>query len=125
MEKNNQAEPYGDKKTISGYIAAQPETIQPYLQQVYAVIREALPDVQERISWGMPTFWQKHNIIHFAAAKKHLGIYPGPEAIHVFAEKLSPYKTSKGAIQFPYSQPIPYSLIAEIAGWCKATNNHH
>jgi uncharacterized protein YdhG (YjbR/CyaY superfamily) len=25
----------------------------------------------------MPTFWKGQNIIHFAAAKKHIGLYPG------------------------------------------------
>ncbi|HML47065.1 MAG TPA: hypothetical protein PKE04_10005, partial [Clostridia bacterium] len=52
---------------------------------------------------------------HFAAAKGHIGIYPGESGVRVFADKLKPYKTSKGAIQFSLSEPIPYDLIAEIA----------
>ncbi len=73
----------------------------------------------------MPTFRKKQNIIHFAGFKKHLGIYPGEEAIVHFEDELRDYKTSKGAIQFQYSQPVPLTLIAEIAKWCYETGNHH
>jgi uncharacterized protein YdhG (YjbR/CyaY superfamily) len=68
---------------------------------------------------------EKQNIIHFSAHKNHLGLYPGPEAIEHFSEQLVEYKSSKGAVQFPYNKPIPYELIAEIAKWCYKTGNHH
>ncbi len=112
-------------KTIDQYIALQPENIQPFLQQVRDTIRAVLPDAQERISWSMPTFWNKHNIIHFAAFKKHLGIYPGAEAMIHFADRFKGYKTSKGAVQFPYEKPLPLLLIAEMAKWCYETENYH
>lgn len=107
-----------ENKTIDAYIAAQPESIQPFLHKVRDTIRAALPEAQERISWRMPTYWNKHNIIHFAAFKKHIGLYPGPKAIENFADRLTAYKTSKGAVQLPYSEPLPLELIAEIARWC-------
>ena len=62
----------------------------------------------------MPTFWQGENIIHFAAFKKHIGIYPGDLNNIPFKKELSGYKTTKGAIQFPLDKPIDYELIAEI-----------
>lgn len=112
-------------KTIDEYIAAQAEEVWSLLNQVRDTIRESIPDAEERISWSMPTYWKKQNIIHFAAAKKHVGLYPGPEAVEHFKEKLAEYKTSKGAIQFSYSKPLPLSLISEIAKWCYSTGNHH
>ena len=68
----------------------------------------------------MPTYWNGRNLIHFAAQKRHLGIYPGAEAMAHFAPRLTKYKTSKGAIQFPYKDLVSenLSLITEIAGWC-------
>ena len=110
--------------TIDEYIAAQPEEARPYLNQVRDAIRAALPDAQERLSWSMPTFWKKHNIIHFAGFKKHVGLYPGSEAVQAFAARLEGYKTSKGTIQIPYSKPLPAELIADIARWCYETGNH-
>jgi uncharacterized protein YdhG (YjbR/CyaY superfamily) len=112
------------EKTIDAYIAEQPESIQTLLNQVRDAIRTAIPDAEERISWRMPTFWKKHNIIHFAAFKNHIGLYPGDKAVTYFADRLSDFKKSKGAIQFPYNKPIPLNLIAEIAKWCYETGNH-
>ena len=51
--------------------------------------------------------------------KKHLGIHPG--VLDRFpgepTERLTSYKTSKGAIQMPYDKPIDYELIADITRW--------
>ena len=104
--------------TIDDYIKAQPEAIRPLLEQVREAIRASIPEAEERISWSMPTFWKRHNLIHFAAHKKHIGLYPGVQAMEHFADRLKEYKTSKGAAQFPYDQPLPLALIAEIAKWC-------
>lgn len=111
-------------ESIDEYIDTQPDERQSYLRAVRDMIRTALPEAEERISWGMPTFWNKHNIIHFAGFQKHIGLYPGTEALVVFAERLKDYKTSKGSIQFLYSKPLPLELIGEIAKWCAETGNH-
>ncbi|MBN2557973.1 MAG: DUF1801 domain-containing protein [Clostridia bacterium] len=112
-------------KTIDSYIAAQPGNVQHLLQEVRDAIRTVLPDAEERISWSMPTYWKKHNIIHFAAFKNHMGIYPGDKAIEHFADELKDYRTSKGAVQFSYGMPVPFGLIQEIAKWCYETGNRH
>ena len=105
-------------QSIDEYIAAQDEKFQPQLREIREVLRNALPDAEERISWSMPTYWKGRNIIHFAASKKHLGIYPGDEAVAAFAEKLAGYDVSKGTIRIPYDQPLPEDLIRSIAEWC-------
>jgi uncharacterized protein YdhG (YjbR/CyaY superfamily) len=126
FKKENQNHSCGiPLQTIEDYIAAQPEHVQPVLNQVRDMLRTALPEAEERISWRMPTYWCKQNIIHFAAFKNHFGIYPGDKAIEHFADKLTGYKTSKGAWQLLYDQPIPLDLIAEMARWCFLTGHHH
>lgn len=110
-------------KTIEEYIERQSEQAKPYLQQINETIKSAIPDAKEKISWSMPTYWKTHNLIQFAAFKKHIGLYPGPEAVEAFADRLTEYKTSKGAIQFPYDKPVPYALIGEIAQWCEKSSN--
>jgi uncharacterized protein YdhG (YjbR/CyaY superfamily) len=79
----------------------------------------------EEISWRMPTYRREKTLIHFAAQKNHLGIYPCPEAIAQFAPRLTKFKTSKGAIQIPYKDLSEHlSLITEIASWCgRETDN--
>lgn len=111
-------------ETIDAYIAAQPEEAQRQLEEVRTAIRAALPDAEERISWSMPTFWKKHNIIQFAGFKNHIGLYLGPEAVLAFGERLKEYKTRKGTIQLPHNKPLPLELIADIAGWCYETGFH-
>ena len=105
------ADPIGD------YIAEQDENVRPLLQKIRETIRAAAPDATEKFSWQMPTFWQCENLIHFVLNKHHIGIYPGGDAVEVFAERLTGYKTSKGAIQFQLNKPIDYELIADIVRW--------
>lgn len=93
--------------------------MQNYLRQVDEAIHNAIPDAVQKISWSMPTYWKKRNLIQFAAFKKHLGLYSGAEAVSAFAERLQDYKTSKGAIQLPYIKPLPLDLIGEMAVWCR------
>jgi uncharacterized protein YdhG (YjbR/CyaY superfamily) len=102
------------------YIMKQPAHTQIILLEVRSAIRNALPEATEKISWSMPTFWQGRNLIHFAAQKNHLGIYPGAEAIEHFEARLSEYRHSKGAIQFPYKSfgTAQREFISEIAVWC-------
>ena len=81
-------------------------------------LRAALPEAEERVSWSMPTYWKGRNLIHFAASKKHLGLYPGGEATAVFAEELKDYDVSKGTIRIPWDRKPPAELIRKIARWC-------
>ena len=113
-------------QSVDEYIAAQDETIQQKLNEIRTVLRSALPDAEERISWSMPSYRKDHNIIHFAAQKKHIGLYPGPEAVAYFSGRLDQAGLlySKGSIQIPYSDDLPLELIAEIADWCRSTGNH-
>ena len=108
--------------TIPEYISEQDPAVQLRLNAIYDTIRGAIPDAEERLSWGMPTFWKGRNIIHFAVAKHHIGLYPGPDAVEAFADRLKEYKTSKGAIQLPNKKELPLELIAKIARWSYEKN---
>ena len=55
-------------KTIDDYILSQDETIRTKLNEVREILRSAIPDAEERISWSMPTYWKGQNLIHFAAS---------------------------------------------------------
>lgn len=101
-------------ESIDAYIAQFPFEIQEKLKQVRAVIKQAAPDATEKISYQMPTFYLHGNLVHFAAFKQHIGFYPAPSGIENFSQELAAYKTSKGAIQFPLDQPIPFDLVRAI-----------
>jgi uncharacterized protein YdhG (YjbR/CyaY superfamily) len=101
-------------KNIDEYIAGFPEDVQEKLQKIRMTIREAAPDAQEKISYQMPTFYLKGNLVHFAAFKNHIGFYPTPTGTEKFQKELVAYKVSKGTARFPLDKPIPFDLITEI-----------
>ncbi len=109
-------------KSIDEYILQFSPEVQEILSTLRKVIKESAPDAEEKISWQMPTFVLHGNLVHFAAHKKHIGFYPGASGIDTFKHKLSEYKGSKGAVQFPLEQPLPYELISEIVKFRVAEN---
>ncbi len=101
-------------KTIDEYIKTYPTNIQSILEQMRQTIRKAAPEASEAISYQMPAFKLKGNLVYFAAFKNHIGFYPTSSGIEAFKQELSPYKTSKGVVQFPLDKPIPYDLVEKI-----------
>ncbi len=99
---------------INEYIANFPIATQSILEQIHLTIKKAAPDAEEKISYGMPTFYLKGNLVHFAAYKNHIGFYPAPSGLKAFQKEITRYKNSKGAVQFPIDKPMPLGLIAKI-----------
>lgn len=101
--------------TIDEYIAAFPPEIRSVLEKIRSTIREAVPDAEETISYGMPTFTYKGGpLVYFGAFKKHIGFYP-PIRDEKLRQEASIYEGEKGNLRFPFDQPIPYVLIGRIA----------
>lgn len=101
-------------KDIDEYIAGFPNDIQKILEKIRKTIRKAAPDAEETIKYQMPTFTLKGNLVHFAAFKKHIGLYPVPRGIEPFKNELSAYEGEKSTVRFPLDKPIPFDLITRI-----------
>ncbi len=99
---------------IDEYIAGHPQDVQAILERIRTTIRKAAPAAEETISYRIPTFRLNGNLVHFAAFKKHIGFFPTSTGIAKFKNDLAGYKGSKGSVQFPFDQPIPYGLIGRI-----------
>lgn len=108
--------------TIDEYIALFPQETQVRLNELRQAIREAAPEATEKISWQMPTFYLNGNLVHFAVNKKHIGLYPGASGIEHFKDRFGHRKYSKGAVQFPNSEPLPLDLVREIVRFRVAEN---
>lgn len=100
--------------SIDEYIDTFPEEIQEILEEVRATIKAAAPDAEEKISYQMPTFFLKGNLVHFAAFKNHIGFYPTPSGTQAFKREIANYQASKGSIRFPLNEPMPLKLITKI-----------
>ena len=108
--------------SIDEYIATFPEEIRTILQEIRETIKAAAPDAKEKISYQMPTFALKGNLVHFAAFKNHIGFYPTPSGIEAFKEELARYQGAKGSIRFPLDEPMPLDLITRMVKMKVAEN---
>jgi len=101
-------------KDIDSYIAGFPQDVQVILQELRAVIKQAAPQAEEAISYQIPTFRLKGNLVHFAAFKNHIGFYPTSSGIEKFKNELSAYELARGTVRFPLDRPLPLGLISKI-----------
>ncbi len=92
-----------------------PFEVQTFLHIVREIALGVEPSLEQTISYGIPTLKKNGKmVLHFAAQKAHLGLYPGSEAIAHFGERLKDFQTSKGTIQIPYIQTLDYQLIEDL-----------
>jgi uncharacterized protein YdhG (YjbR/CyaY superfamily) len=94
------------------------------LEHVRSVIKQIAPDAEEVITYGMPGF--KYNgkyLISFAGFKDHMSVFPGADPVATLADKLKPFKTSKGTVQFTLEKPLPDDLLIEIVQGCVDRNS--
>lgn len=98
--------------TVDDYIAAQSAEAQPRLRELRAIVRAAVPEAAEVISYGIPSYRMRVGIVHFGAAKKHVALYGA--AVDGFTEELRGFDTSKGTVRFPLDTPIPEDLVRKL-----------
>lgn len=104
---------------IDDYLAEYDGEHRRLMDELRALIVELAPDATEAISWSMPTYKLHGNLVHFAAGKNHVGLYPGSDGVATFVDdvKALGLKHSKGAIQFPLDKPLPRELITSIVNF--------
>lgn len=87
------------------------------LHQIRDLVFEMLPEAEETIKYGIPTFVYHGNLLHYAAFKAHTGLYPLPETLTALQERLAEYPRGKGSIQFLHAKELPLALIREIVAY--------
>lgn len=99
---------------IDAYLAALPEETRQPLEEIRRIIRKALPDAEEAISYQMPSFKLNGIIAWYAPSKKHYAIYMRPKFYTDFNEELATFSRTKSAIHFEYGKPVPEKLITDL-----------
>lgn len=103
-------------QAVDEYIDGYPPEVQEILRTVRAALHRAVPGGEERFRYGMPAVMLGGRYgLHFAAWKKHLGLYPVARLAAPLEERVAPYRAAKNSLRFPYAQPVPYDLIEELA----------
>ncbi len=101
-------------ENVDEYIARFPKETQKILKQIRKAVKQAAPEAQEIISYGMPAYKLNGILLYFAAFKKHIGFYALPSGNEAFKKEISTYKTGRGSIQFSLGKPMPIDLITKI-----------
>lgn len=110
---------YQQSPLVDKYIADFPAEIQERLSWMRSAIQATFPKTIEDISYGMPTYRPapgKRGLVHFAAAKDHIGIYGvfEPKNDANMHRMMLPYRTSRGTLQFKNSEKLPKTTIRQI-----------
>lgn len=102
--------------TADEYLARVPEPARTTLEKMRAVVRSAVPEATEAITYGMPTFkYRGRSLVAFAAFKKHCSLFPMSGAvIGKFKDELEGFHTAKGTLQFPLDKPLSAALVKKI-----------
>lgn len=101
--------------TVDDYIDSCPALVQPILNKMRSTILEVIPEATEGIRYSMPTFLLNgESVVHFAAWKKHVSIYPAPSGDAAYEQEIAAYRSGEATAKFPLDQPIPYPLITRI-----------
>jgi len=107
-------------KSVDQYIRAAPAETQTVLRRVRAAIREAAPDAEESISYGLPFYSYRgevgieRRLCYFGLHQASLGFYLRPKDLQPHADQVAKYKSTKSALRFPLNEPIPMQLIKKL-----------
>lgn len=100
---------------IEHYLQSHPLDNHSWIQSIHEFITSQYPECIFSLSYQIPTYYLgKKFMIHFAVYKNHIGLYPGPKTLLKHHDLLSGYRSSKGAIQVPKIEPLPFELIKTL-----------
>jgi uncharacterized protein YdhG (YjbR/CyaY superfamily) len=101
--------------TIDDYLFQLPENQQLTLEELRRVIRDAAPEAEEMISYGMPAFKYYGMLVYFAAFKNHCSFFVGNGSlVKEMGDALKGYKTVTSGIHFTPENPLPAELVRDI-----------
>jgi uncharacterized protein YdhG (YjbR/CyaY superfamily) len=103
-------------QTVESYLAAQPHEARQAIERLRAIVRKLVPEAHEAISYRILAYKLGGRILLYIAGwKEHVAIYPvTPGLDEALGERLAPYRSGKGTLRFPLSQPLPIKLIENI-----------
>jgi len=103
---------------VDAYLAGFSGDARAALDELRALLRDAVPGATETMSYGIPTLdLDGKHVVHFAGYARHVGLYPTPSGMAAFDAELAPYARGKGSVRFPLDQPLPADLVRRIAAF--------
>jgi uncharacterized protein YdhG (YjbR/CyaY superfamily) len=111
---------HDDAARVEAYLEALPEQGRERVDQVRAAVHAAVPDLGERIAYGILTFTvDGRTAFHVGGYAAHTGLYPVPDD-EALRERAAPWVAGKGTLRFPHRDELPMGLIEDVALWFAA-----
>lgn len=107
--------------TVDEYINSFPEPIQKVLKELREILHGVVPEATEAISYAIPVLKVDGKyLVYFAGFKGHVSVYPRPQGDDGYQEKIKPYASGRGTLQFSLEKPLPRELIQETVRFMRA-----
>jgi uncharacterized protein YdhG (YjbR/CyaY superfamily) len=106
---------------VDAYIAAYPPQVRALLKTIRARIHKALPDGEEKISYGLIGYFRDGAVAYFSAFKNHIGFFP-PTDDPKLQKATAKFANAKGNLKFPLNALPPYDIIAKLVTTRAAAN---
>lgn len=100
--------------TVDEYLDAFPDTAQALLRQLREISRAGAPNAVEGLKWGSPAYSLDTILFVFSGHKSHANFVFTPSTREAFAKELTAFKTGKGSVQLPYTEPVPSELLNKM-----------
>jgi uncharacterized protein YdhG (YjbR/CyaY superfamily) len=101
--------------SVDEYLDALPDDTRAAMEAVRGSIHGVVPTIGETISYSMPTFTlDGRPLVHVAAWKKHIGLYPLPPLEGALAEAVAPYRAATDTMRLPLGREIPTELVERV-----------
>jgi uncharacterized protein YdhG (YjbR/CyaY superfamily) len=98
---------------VDAYINALPASQRNALLRLRALIKSHVPLAEETISYGMPAFKQNGILLYYAAFTNHMSLFVMPKVLDQVRPMLDGRSTTKSAIHFTETDPIPDIIVAQ------------
>ena len=103
-------------REIDRYLATLDEPKRSTLEALRRAILEVVPEAEQCISYGVPTFKVRGKAVAgFAAFKHHLSYLPhSGSVLPALGDDVTQFEQTKGSLHFAIDKPLPKRLVRKL-----------
>ena len=109
--------PKNDPQAVDAYLATLPEAERDSLEQLRALIKRTIPQIEERVSYGTTVMFSLgRDLVGFVSQPRHLSFFTAsPKVAQAMKTEITKtHRLSGATIHFSADQPLPSSLVKKL-----------
>lgn len=102
---------------VKEYIANSAEEARSIMEELREIIKNTVPEAEERIAWNVPNYKMNKVLTGFAVYSKHVSLGFSENGLTDEERKMfesAGYKTGKATVQIKFNQIVPSELIKKV-----------